>query len=245
MGRNRGPYPQRRRHTRSPYGKMTKALIGLFAKCGFQIKPIRNAKDLSVRNKAVSQLVSRGWITDWQAQSLRHEAESELRSDPESQNDRPFKKTAPRSVKIIATDGSCKDDMAGSAWIDSDGNSGQIAFQGTCARAELLAILIALEDNPSGNIRILSDSEYSIRAITDWGDEWKRNGWLRHNGSRPRNLDLILEIRLLIDEHEGKVRFEWVKGHNGHPMNEKADRLAVEARIRRITRRPGIQRKAA
>ena len=92
-------------------------------------------------------------------------------------------------------------------------------------RMELLAAIEALEvlDRPSA-ITIVTDSAYVKNGITSWLANWKANGW-RTAGKKPvKNEDLWR--RLDEAQHRHEVMWEWVKGHAGHPENERADELA-------------------
>lgn len=75
---------------------------------------------------------------------------------------------------------------------------------------------------------VYSDSKYLIDAITQkWVYGWEKRNWIKSDGSPALNSDLWKEILELLKIH--KCEFVWVKGHNGHPENERCDRLAVEA----------------
>ncbi|KAH8593260.1 ribonuclease H-like domain-containing protein [Bisporella sp. PMI_857] len=101
----------------------------------------------------------------------------------------------------------------------------------TNQRAELTAVLRALEIvSRTENIRIFTDSNYSISCSSLWYKNWQKNGWRNSKGEDVMNRDLIESIRELIDSRDrngAKTNFEWVKGHSNDPSNEAADRLAV------------------
>lgn len=86
-------------------------------------------------------------------------------------------------------------------------------------------------------VRIVTDSEYLKNAFTaGWLARWRRNGW-RTAGKHPvKNEDLWRALASEVDRHE--VTWEWVRGHNEHPENERCDELAVNAR-RELARRVG------
>jgi ribonuclease HI len=92
-------------------------------------------------------------------------------------------------------------------------------------RMELLAAISALEalERPSA-ITIVTDSAYVKNGVTGWIHGWKRNGWKTSTKKPVKNEDLWRRL----DEAQGrhKVTWEWVKGHAGHPENERADELA-------------------
>lgn len=90
-------------------------------------------------------------------------------------------------------------------------------------RMELLAVIVGLEaiKKPAQQIMVYSDSKYVIDAIQKgWVYGWVQKGF---NGKK--NKDLWLRLLPLLKIHQ--VKFEWVKGHNGHPENERCDQLAV------------------
>jgi ribonuclease HI len=74
---------------------------------------------------------------------------------------------------------------------------------------------------------LTTDSVYVRDGVTKWIAGWKRNGWVTANRTPVKNQDLWKELDRLNAQHQ--VTWEWVKGHSGHPMNERADRLAVAA----------------
>lgn len=92
-------------------------------------------------------------------------------------------------------------------------------------RMELLAVITGLEaikwDNAA--VEVYSDSSYVVKAITeDWLTKWQLKGW-----KKVKNVDLWLRFLEVYRRH--RVTFHWLKGHAGHPENERCDRLAVEA----------------
>lgn len=96
-------------------------------------------------------------------------------------------------------------------------------------RMEILAVIKGLETlNETCNVSVFSDSKYVIDAITKgWVYKWEANGWMRNKKDPAVNVDLWERLLVLLDEHN--VEFHWVKGHAGHPENERCDRLAVAA----------------
>lgn len=91
----------------------------------------------------------------------------------------------------------------------------------------------ALEIVPKNReVVIITDSRYSIDCVTNWFQNWRRNGWKNAAGRTVENRDLIENILARIEERD-KLRpksttFEWVKGHSTNEGNVQADRLAVE-----------------
>ncbi|MDJ1008913.1 MAG: ribonuclease HI [Paracoccaceae bacterium] len=98
------------------------------------------------------------------------------------------------------------------------------AAETTNNRMELLAAISALEtlDRRSA-ITLVTDSAYVKDGITKWVHAWKAKGW-KKKGGEIKNLDLWQRLDAARDRHE--VTWEWVKGHAGHPENERADALA-------------------
>lgn len=100
----------------------------------------------------------------------------------------------------------------------------------TNQRAELTAILRALQAvSVDQDVRIISDSKYSISCVTQWYTNWERNGW-KTQGKDVKNRDLIEAIRAKIQDRDDsgtQTMFQWVKGHGEDMGNAAADRLAV------------------
>ncbi|MFP4241274.1 MAG: ribonuclease HI [Chitinispirillaceae bacterium] len=96
-------------------------------------------------------------------------------------------------------------------------------------RMELMGTIVALESlNQPCEITIVTDSQYIVNAVTKrWVYKWKSNGWMRNKKEKALNPDLWERLLKAMEKHT--VKFEWVRGHNGHPENERCDRLAVEA----------------
>ena len=94
-------------------------------------------------------------------------------------------------------------------------------------RMELLAIINALESlKEPCNAIIYTDSKYVVDSIEKgWAKRWQKNGWMKNKKERALNVDLWEKLLSLTKIHNSK--FYWVKGHAGHPENEKCDKLAV------------------
>lgn len=92
-------------------------------------------------------------------------------------------------------------------------------------RMELLAAIHVLEalDRPS-TLTIVTDSAYVKNGVTSWIHGWKKNGWRTSNKKPVKNVELWQRLEEATIRH--KVTWEWVKGHAGHPENERADELA-------------------
>ena len=96
-------------------------------------------------------------------------------------------------------------------------------------RMELMAVISALEAlKEPCEVTLCSDSQYVCNAISKgWARSWKKNGWRRSNKEPALNPDLWELLLQQLDRHH--VTVNWVKGHAGHPENERCDRLAVAA----------------
>ncbi len=95
-------------------------------------------------------------------------------------------------------------------------------------RMELTAVIKSLEAlKEPCEVELTTDSKYVCDAVNkEWVYSWKRNGWKKADKKPALNVDLWEQLLAQLDKH--KVKFNWVKGHNGHPYNERCDRLAVE-----------------
>lgn len=92
-------------------------------------------------------------------------------------------------------------------------------------RMELMAVIQALEAlKRPVPVRVVTDSQYLRQGITQWLPRWKRNGWQTANRQPVKNQDLWERLDRALGEHQ--IEWCWVKGHAGHPENERADALA-------------------
>lgn len=96
-------------------------------------------------------------------------------------------------------------------------------------RMELYAVIMGLESLPAGaRVRVISDSRYVVEGITQgWAEAWRAKGWRQTKNKPTPNADLW--ARLLEAVEQRHVSWDWVRGHVGHPENERADRLAQRA----------------
>jgi ribonuclease HI len=134
-------------------------------------------------------------------------------------------------VVRIYTDGACKGNPGPGGWgalLQSGGHEREL-FGGDPAttnnRMELTAVIRALAAlrQPS-RVEVYTDSEYVMKGITEWLPAWKRRGWKTADRKPVKNADLWRELDEVAHRHE--VRWHWVRGHAGHPENERADALA-------------------
>ncbi|WP_395708693.1 ribonuclease HI [Reyranella sp.] len=99
-------------------------------------------------------------------------------------------------------------------------------------RMELMAAIAALETlKRPCTVHLTTDSNYVRDGVTKWIHGWKRNGWRTADKKPVKNMELWQRLDAARANHE--VHWHWVKGHSGHPENERADQLARDA-IRRI-----------
>ena len=142
---------------------------------------------------------------------------------------------------VVFTDGSCLKNPGGAggyaAIIINNRTKEQAEYVGgeastTNNRMELLAALVALQNIPQGSsIDFYTDSQYLQNAFTRcWLQSWKRQGWLASNGNPVKNQDLWVQIDALASQR--RVKFHWVKGHAGNPLNELCDKLAYDEAMR-------------
>lgn len=132
----------------------------------------------------------------------------------------------------IFTDGACSGNPGIGGWaallrykdIEKELSGGEV--ETTNNRMELTAVIEALKALKTVcNITLYTDSKYVMSGITEWMPNWKRNNWKTANKKgNVKNVDLWLQLDELIRQHE--IRWVWVKGHNGHPENERVDTLA-------------------
>ena len=97
-------------------------------------------------------------------------------------------------------------------------------------RMELLGVITGLAAlKEPCQVTLTTDSKYVVDSITKgWVYNWKKNNWIKSDKKTALNVDLWEQLLPLLEKH--KVTFKWVKGHAGHPENERCDRLAVEQR---------------
>ncbi len=129
------------------------------------------------------------------------------------------------------TDGACSGNPGPGGWgvlLIIDGQETELCggeAETTNNRMELKAAIEALRALPkNGAVKIVTDSTYVKDGITSWMANWKRNGWKTAAKKPVKNEDLWRELDAENAVHQ--VEWAWVKGHSGHPENERADELA-------------------
>ncbi len=139
--------------------------------------------------------------------------------------------TPPAKVEIF-TDGACSGNPGPGGWgaiLRHDRHEKELSgFEDntTNNRMELMAAIMALESlKRRCKATLYTDSQYVQKGVTEWMPGWKARGWKKKGGLK--NVELWQRLDAVLQKHD--VRFHWVRGHAGHPENERADRLAVNA----------------
>ena len=135
----------------------------------------------------------------------------------------------------IYTDGSSRGNPGPGGWgaiLDYKGTRRELSDgepQTTNNRMELSAVIAALSAlTEPCEVTLTSDSKYVVDAVgKGWVYGWKKRGWKKSDNSPALNSDLWEKLLPLLSKH--KVTFVWIKGHAGHPENERCDELAVAA----------------
>ena len=139
----------------------------------------------------------------------------------------------PEIVEVF-TDGACSGTPGPGGWgavlrlRDKERELSGGEAQTTNNRMEMTAAIRALEalKRPC-RVRLSTDSRYLMDGVEHWLARWKRNGWKTANKKPVKNVDLWEQLDRLVAKHE--VRWLWVRGHDGHAENERADALARAA----------------
>ena len=134
----------------------------------------------------------------------------------------------------IFTDGACKGNPGPGGWgavLNYQEHTKEICGNSSDTTnniMELTAVIKALKvlKEPC-SIVITTDSNYVKDGITDWINNWKKNGWKTANKKPVKNKEIWMKLDKLSLEHD--IEWRWVKGHSGHHENERADELANEA----------------
>ncbi len=134
-------------------------------------------------------------------------------------------------VVDVYTDGACKGNPGPGGWgaLLRIGDHEKELFGGetdtTNNRMELTAVIEALRVlKRACKVRVHTDSQYVQKGISEWLANWRRRGWRTSDGKPVKNQDLWQALDELAGGHE--IEWHWVKGHAGHPENERADALA-------------------
>lgn len=140
-----------------------------------------------------------------------------------------------KSVEIF-TDGACSGNPGPGGWgailrygtVEKELSGG--AAQTTNNRMELCAVIEALRTlKEPCHVTLTTDSRYIVDSVTQgWVYNWRNKGWIKSNHEPVPNVDLWQALLPLLERHD--VAWVWVRGHNGHPENERCDALAVQQR---------------
>lgn len=148
----------------------------------------------------------------------------------------------------IFSDGACRGNPGPGAWgaigqdkdgevifegsgVDTHTTNNRMELQGAIEAFKNIKILIEEEGGPSvGAYQVLlySDSKYVVDGMKSWVKGWKSRGWKKADKKAPENVELWKELDEVV-KHFWAVEYHWVKGHSGHPQNERCDELANQA----------------
>ena len=131
----------------------------------------------------------------------------------------------------IYTDGACKGNPGPGGWgalLRMNEHEKELyggEADTTNNRMELMAAIMAMESlTRPCKVALTTDSQYVKNGINQWMDNWKKRGWKTADKKPVKNQDLWKRLDAALKDHE--VEWHWVRGHTGHPENERADELA-------------------
>ncbi len=131
----------------------------------------------------------------------------------------------------IYSDGACSGNPGPGGWgalmicrgVEKEISGGEA--ETTNNRMELMAVIRALQSlKRPCSIKIATDSQYVMKGVTEWMKDWKARNWRTAAKKPVKNVELWKELDAALEQHT--TTWEWVKGHSGHPQNERADELA-------------------
>ena len=133
----------------------------------------------------------------------------------------------------IYTDGACSGNPGAGGWgtiLVYNGHEKELSggeANTTNNRMEMMAVIEGLKAlKEPCEVVLTSDSQYVCNAITKgWAKSWQKNNWIKSDKTQAKNADLWEEMLKLLAVH--KVNIVWVRGHNGHPYNERCDKLMM------------------
>lgn len=142
-----------------------------------------------------------------------------------------------RDTVELYTDGACSGNPGPGGWAfilkhpasgkEVDGAGAEL--ETTNNRMELMAVIAGLESvRRPCRVEVYSDSQYVLKGLREWLDQWIKRGWRTAGKQAVKNQDLWERLDALRKTHD--LSFHWVRGHNEHPENERCDRMAVAAR---------------
>jgi len=135
----------------------------------------------------------------------------------------------------IFTDGACSGNPGPGGWgaimrtkgIEKELSGGE--KDTTNNRMEMMAVIAALESlQRDCSVKITTDSQYVMKGMLEWLPGWKKRNWQTAAKKPVKNIDLWQRLERAAESHQ--LEWEWVRGHQGHVENERADQLAVAAR---------------
>ena len=137
-------------------------------------------------------------------------------------------------VVEIYTDGSCRGNPGPGGWaalLRTKGVSKVLSgaeLSTTNNRMEITAAIMALEalKRPC-RVKLVTDSQYLMKGITEWMAKWEKRGWVTAQKTPVKNVDLWRRLSAAVERHQ--VEWEWVRGHNNHEQNELVDEAAKKA----------------
>ena len=143
---------------------------------------------------------------------------------------------APSTLVEVFTDGACKGNPGPGGWgavLRFNGHEKELSGgdpRTTTNRMELTAAIqaLAVVTRPCG-VKLSTDSKYVMDGLTRWIHGWRKNGWRTADKKPVKNVELWQALFELTQKH--RIEWEWVKGHAGHPENERADKLASDAAV--------------
>ncbi|MEM1167446.1 MAG: ribonuclease HI [Planctomycetota bacterium] len=137
----------------------------------------------------------------------------------------------------LFTDGACSGNPGPGGWafiLRHEASGKEIERSGgerstTNNRMELTAVIEGLRAlTKPAIVDVHSDSQYVLKGLSEWMDGWKRRGWKTASKQPVKNRELWEILDTLREQHE--IRYHWIKGHAGHPENERCDELATTQR---------------
>ncbi len=151
-----------------------------------------------------------------------------------SEKQDPIQSIAENAKIEIWSDGACTGNPGPGGWgtiISINGNIKELSgrLQRTTNNImEMTGALEGIKRTPEGSsITLISDSQYLVKGMTQWLKNWKKKGWKKADGKDVLNRELWMQLDR--EAQKRNIRWIWVKGHAGHPENERCDELARKA----------------
>ncbi len=150
----------------------------------------------------------------------------------------------PSQIRVVElyTDGACSGNPGPGGWAfvlrdaktrkELTGSGGD--YETTNNRMEMQAVIEGLSKlKKKCRVELYSDSSYVLQGLREWMRGWKKKGWVRMEGGKKKpvkNVELWQQLDALVSKHD--MSYHHVKGHSGHPENERCDEMAVEASMK-------------